>query len=123
MNIFPSLSTGAVTQYPAAYVSRQAVQVIRFIDGSDQRYPTQGQALRQWQIRLDLLNEVEIAQLEAFFVAQQGDYGTFTFPDPFSGAQVSNCMLASPGLVTQYVGTDTCSTSLMIVETVVETNE
>jgi len=123
MSIFPSLSTGAITQYPASFVTGQTVQVIRFIDGSDQRYPMQGKMLRRWQIRLDLLNEAEVAQIEAFFVAQQGDYSTFVFPDPISGVNVNNCAIAAPGLVSDYVGVDTSSTSLIVTETVVETNE
>ncbi|HTU48143.1 MAG TPA: hypothetical protein VMF91_23990 [Bryobacteraceae bacterium] len=117
MESFPVLSSGAVTQYPAQIASGQGAQVIRFLDASDQRYLVQPRALRQWQIRLDLLNEGEIQGLEAFFVAQSGDYSPFSFPDPFSGATVPNCRLAAPGLVTEYVGVDVSSTSFWVIET------
>lgn len=117
MAIFPVLSTGAVTQYPLPMTSGQAVQVVRFLDGSDQRYPMQGRTFRSWQIKLDLLNESEIQQIEAFFASQQGDYGTFVFPDPYSGANVVNCRLGAPSLITEYVEADTCSTSFWVIET------
>lgn len=117
MALFPSLSTGAVTQYPTAFSTGQAVEVVRFLDGSDQRYLTQGRTFRQWQIRLDLLNDTEIAELEAFFIAQQGDYSTFVFPDPISGSGVPNCRLAAPGLASAYVGVDASSTSFYVIET------
>lgn len=115
--IFPSLSSGAVAQYPASMLTGQNVQVVRFLDGSDQRYLQQGRSFRSWQIRLNLLNEAEIAQIEAFFVAQQGDYLPFSFPDPFSGTTVANCRLASSGIASQYLGVDSGATSLWVIET------
>ena len=117
MATFPVLSSGAVTQYPALIASGQGAQVIRFLDSSDQRNLVQARPFRQWQIRLDLLNEDEIQALEAFFIAQSGDYSPFNFPDPFSGATVPNCRLAAPGLVTEYVGVDVSSTSFWVIET------
>ncbi len=114
---FPLLSTGAVSQYPAPLVNGQGVQVLRFMDGSDQRYLTQGRSYRQWQIRLDLLNEAEIQQIEEFFSEQQGEYSPFSFVDPFSGAVVPNCRIGAPVLVTEYVGVDAASSSFWVIET------
>ena len=114
---FPLLNSGAVAQYPTAVVTGQNVQAIRFLDGSDQRYLQQGRQLRSWQIKLTLLNEEEIARLEAFFVAQQGDYAPFSFPDPFSGAVVTNCRLGAPGMESTYVGVDTGEMTLWVIET------
>lgn len=114
---FPVLTSGAITQYPAVIGTGQGAQVIRFLDASDQRYLVQPRAHRQWQIRLDLLNEDEIQAIEAFFIAQSGDYSPFSFPDPFSGTAVPNCRLAAPGLVSEYVGVDVSSTSFWVIET------
>ena len=114
---FPSLSSGAVTQYPALMGSGQGAQVIRFLDSTDQRYLVQPRALRQWQIRLDLLNEREVQAFEAFFTAQSGDYSPFAFPDPFSGTAVQNCRLAAPGFISEYLGVDAGSTSFWVIET------
>ena len=117
MATFPILSTGAVTQYPAVMNSGQGSQVIRFLDGTDQRYLMQARALRQWQIRVDLLNEDEIQQIEAFFAANQGDYSTFVFPDPFTGAPVANCRFGTPQLLTECAGVDASSTAFWVIET------
>ncbi|MBV9085441.1 MAG: hypothetical protein JOZ62_22425 [Acidobacteriaceae bacterium] len=73
--------------------------------------------LRRWQIRLELLNEAEIAELEQFFAEQQGDYGAFAFPDPFSGAPVPNCRFAAPQFVSEYTGVDESSTVIWVIET------
>lgn len=91
--------------------------MIRFMDGSDQRYLTQKQSLRQWQIRLDLLNEAEIQQVEEFFGSIQGDYTLFVFPDPVSGAPVPNCRLGAPGLSTQYLAVDNTTAEFWVMET------
>ena len=117
MATFPVLSTRAVTQYPTPMSTGQATQVIRFLDGSDQRYLTQSRTFRSWEIRLDLLNEAEMQQIEAFFVAQDADFSTFVFPDPYSGTEVPNCRLAAPGLTTEYFGVDVGSTSFWVIET------
>ncbi len=117
MATFPLLSTGAVTQYPAACTSGQGVQIIRFLDATDQRYVAQPAMLRKWQIRLDLLTDSEIQQIEKFFTSLLGDYSPFTFPDPFSGTAVPKCRLGSPRLVSEYVGVGVSSTSFWVIET------
>ncbi|MDQ2843307.1 MAG: hypothetical protein M3Y72_20170 [Acidobacteriota bacterium] len=117
MTTFPLLSTGAVTQYPLEVVSAQASQVIRFLDGTDQRYPTQGRMLRQWHIKLDLLNEQETQSLESFFAGQLGDYSTFIFTDPYSGAGVLNCRFATAAFSTIYEAVDMSATSFWVIET------
>ena len=117
MIAFPLLSSGAVAQYPAPMVTGQAVEVIRFVDGTDQRCLTQGRQFRRWQIRLHLLNGAELQRIESFVAAVQGDYSIFDFPDPFSGADVPNCRLGGPGLATEYAGVDAGSTSVWVIET------
>lgn len=114
---FPLLSSGAVMQYPAAQTAGQAVQIIRFIDGSDQRYIMQGRTFRQWQIQLSLLTDSELQKLEAFFEGQQGDYSAFVFPDPISGTNVPNCRFGNSALLTEYDGVNTGSTSFWVIET------
>lgn len=114
---FPTLNTGAVAQYPFPLNTGQGAQVIRFLDGTDQRYLTQARMLRSWRIELDLLNEDEIRQLEQFFVEQGGDYSVFTFPDPYTGAAVPNCRFGSGGLLSEYIGIDTAATAFWVLET------
>jgi hypothetical protein len=114
---FPQLSSGAVTQYPTPLAAGQGVMVVRFLDGSDQRCLLQGRALRQWLINLNLLNESEMQQVEAFFATQQGNYSAFSFPDPFTGTSVPNCRIGSPLLQTNYISPDITGTAFWIIET------
>lgn len=117
MTTFPVLSTGVVAQYPTPLTSGQAVQVIRFIDGGDQRFLTQGGLLRQWEIRLELLRDTEMAQLEGFFAEMAGAYGLFNFPDPFSGSLVPNCRLAADGMESVTSSVNVGATFLWVIET------
>ncbi len=117
MTTFPLLSTGAVTQYPLEIVTGQASQVIRFLDGTDQRYRMQGRMLRQWQIKLDLLNEDEIEALQNFFVGQLGDYSSFVFMDPYSGTGVPNCRFATAAFSAMYEAVDLGAASFWVIET------
>lgn len=92
MATFPVLNTGAVAQYPLGFGVRFSTQAVRFLDGSQQKYPLIGIGLRRWTINLDLLGEDELGALISFVEQQQG--ATFTFTDPFTGAEVPNCVLA-----------------------------
>jgi hypothetical protein len=117
MTQFPTISAGAVTQYPALIGYTQSVQVIEFLDGSEQRYVMQPTSLRAWRINLDQLREDELHQLEDFFANQQGMYSSFIFPDPISGSDVNNCRFADPQLITSYVDVNNCSAVCWVVET------
>src|SRR5262249_53533703 len=87
MAAFPNLKTGAVAQYPAERTRRFSNGVHRFMDGSKQRWPLYGSALRRWAIRLSLLDEAELTTLEDFFSANR----SFSFTDPWDGTVYPNC--------------------------------
>jgi uncharacterized protein DUF2460 len=114
---FPTLNSGAITQYGSPIGFVWPAQVIRFVDGADQRFLACGNVLRRWGIDLRLLNESEIASIEAFFSAMSGEYSTFTFPDPISGSSVPNCRLGAPELISNYQDVDIAATSMWVVET------
>jgi hypothetical protein len=114
---FPKLQSGAVIQYGSAIGLVVSAQVVRFLDGTDQRFLTCGRTLRRWLIDLRLLNESEIAAIEAFFNNVSGEYSTFTFPDPIGGASVPNCRIGAPELISEYQGVDMAATSMWVVET------
>lgn len=90
---FPVLKTGAVAQYPLTRALGYSTRVLRFVDGSEQRFREYPRALRRWVIRLDLLDEEEMSRVEEFFVSQQGKLGSFSFTDPWDGTQYPNCSL------------------------------
>jgi hypothetical protein len=114
---FPTLSSGAVAQYGSPIGFVWPAQVVRFVDGTDQRFLACGRVFRRWLINLRLLNESEIASVEAFFAAMEGEFLTFNFPDPISGASVPNCRIGAPELISEYQDVDIAATSIWVVET------
>ncbi len=88
---FPSLSTGAITQYPSERRPGYGNTVLRFVDGSEQRWREQGAHVRRWVLQLSLLDETETATLSRFFEAQSGRAGHFSFQDPWDGAVYADC--------------------------------
>jgi len=116
MTSFPTLKTAAVIQYPATRSVQHSNQVIRFLDGSEQRYRAFGPPLRRWNIRLELLDESELAALEAFFTANQGSYGSFSFVDPWDGVEYPDCSLEQDHFELQLAGEMRGTTSLTVKE-------
>jgi phage-related protein len=102
MASFPALKTGAVAQYGSDRTRQFSTQVLRFIDGSEQRFPGYGTPLLQWVIRLDLLDESELENLEQFFENEGGCAGTFSFTDPWDGTVYPSCSFASDDLALQF---------------------
>jgi hypothetical protein len=117
MATFPTLKTGAVTQYPAALNTRFQTQSVRFLDGSSQRYRLYGSGLRRWSIGLTQLDESELSAVIAFGEAQ--GTATFTFTDPDSGASVPNCIISGSVLNAGMQAELNAQSSLTIEETLV----
>lgn len=91
MSSFPTLKTGAVMQYPAIRESRRETTVLRFVDGAEQRYRDSAAAAHRWVIRLDQLDEDELAAIERLFDEASGRTGTFSFRDPWDGTVYETC--------------------------------
>jgi hypothetical protein len=116
MTIFPSLKTTAVAQYPATKLVQFKNQAIRFLDGTEQRYRDCASPLRRWEIRLDQLDEEEIAALEQFFAADQGVFARFAFTDPWDGEVYMSCSLGADEFDATSLAEMNHMTSLTIVE-------
>ncbi len=116
MAFFPTLKTGAVMQYPAKRTLRFVTGVMRFLDGAEQRYRDNPSVLHEWTIRLDLLDEGELAALEQFFIANQGAFGSFSFTDPWDGTTYPDCSLAGDTFEFQLQGEMRGNTTLTIRE-------
>ena len=117
MATFPLLSTGAVAQYPLSRGTSYDVDIVHFLDGSQQRCLVRGRKLRRWLLNLAQLNEAELAAVEQFFDEAQGNTQLFTFIDPLSNESVPNCRISNPSLTTQYTGVGNGSASVWIEET------
>src|SRR5579864_9197932 len=113
---FPALKTGAVAQYPSDRARRFSTQVLRFLDGSEQRFAGFGAPLKRWLIRLELLDEAELATLEDFFVEQAGQAGTFSFTDPWDGTVHANCSFETGAMTASYNGPNDGVASVVVKE-------
>ena len=113
---FPALKTGAVAQYPSDRTRRFSTQVLRFLDGGEQRFAGFGAPLKKWLIRLALLDETELAGLEEFFVEQGGRAGTFTFTDPWDGTVYPNCSFEGDTMTADYRGRSDGAASVVVKE-------
>ena len=116
MATFPCLKTKAVAQYPASKAIQFQNRVLRFVDGGEQRYRDAAGPLHRWVIRLDELDEGEMAGLEAFFAENEGRFAGFAFTDPWDGAQYANCSVQTDELELTSVEEMRGRTSLTVVE-------
>ena len=114
MATFPALKTGAVAQYPAAKSVRFSNQTMRFLDGTEQRYRNSAGPLRRWVIRLDKLDENEMAAIEGFFAANQGAFGSFHFTDPWDGVEHDDCSVESDVMIMHSISEMRGATSLVV---------
>jgi len=116
MMYFPVLKTSAVAQYPAGQTISFRNQVLRFVDGREQRYPDSAGPLHGWRIQLSQLDEREMAAINEFFSANQGRAGTFVFTDPWDGMEYENCSLGSDEWNWVSVGEMSGATVLTVIE-------
>jgi phage-related protein len=116
MNQFPVLKTGAVMQYPAERRLQFSTQVVRFVDGSEQRFRQFSASIHRWAIRLDKLDEHEVNQMRDFFRVQNGGAGVFQFTDPWDGTVYASCSLETEQMVEISKTPFAASTSLIVKE-------
>jgi phage-related protein len=116
MASFPTLKSSAVTQYPATKVIAFQNQVVRFVDGTEQRYRDSAGPLHQWAIRLSELDETEMATIERFLQSNQGSFGSFSFTDPWDNRTYSNCSFAADSMDLTSVGELRGNTSVIVKE-------
>jgi len=116
MSQFPILKTGAVMQYPARKDVQFATTVVRFMDGSEQRFRLYPAPLHSWRIELSLLDESELHQLREFFRQQEGAFGSFGFTDPWTGTNYPACSLQSDSMNDSLLDVSNGKASLVIRE-------
>jgi hypothetical protein len=114
MPAFPVLKTGAVMQYPSSRRIAYSTRVMRFLNGDEQRYREQSVPGKKWVIRLELLDEGELANIEAFFGSMQGQTGSFEFTDPADDTVYPDCSFEEASLEMRSVGVHQGRTSLIV---------
>lgn len=87
----PTPGPGASTGFPFASRSTYMVDRIDLPSGSRSAYVKTGKAgfpsraLKAWSLTFSALNNKDLGTLEAHFVLQSGQWGLFTFVDPYDG--------------------------------------
>lgn len=114
MTDFPLLKTGAVAQYPAERERQFSTEILQFLDGTEQRYRDFDGALLRWVIRLDLLDEQELAELESFYGQEQGEFGVFSFTDPWDGTEYPECSFENEEILAEFLEYHNGRTRLVI---------
>jgi len=116
MSAFPTLKTGATLQYPAQRATEFSTDVVKFVDGSEQRFRGYQTPLRRWSIRLELLDETELHTLREFFRTQSGAAESFSFTDPWDGTVYPNCSLDGDEMAEELDDAEQGKTTLTVVE-------
>ena len=116
MSTFPTLKTGAVTQYPAQRNVLFSTVTLQFVDGSEQRFRGYSAPFHRWIIQVSLLDQVETQSLQEFFRSSQGRAEDFVFIDPWDQTTYASCSLASDGMAAVIAGEWNAQTSLIIQE-------
>ncbi len=116
MDTFPILKTGAVMQYPARKDVQFSTTVVRFADGSEQRFRQYQAPLHRWVIQLTQLDESELSQVRQFVRTQSGASGTFEFVDPWDHTSYSSCSLENDEMQDTLLSDASGKTALTIRE-------
>lgn len=113
---FPKLRTGAIAQYPTSRSLKFSTRVIEFVDGAEQRYREWSGRARSWEIRLELLDEAEMAAIEEFFVASAGRTASFAFTDPSDNVTYPDCSFETDSLSLEFEDEMRGKTTLTVKE-------
>jgi len=111
---FPMLRSGAVAQFPLSSQTQFATDVVKFLDGTEQRFRRYPAKLRRWAVRLDLLDEGEAEAMLQFFRTQRGMSGTFSFTDPADGTVYPECLFTSDSIRSVVDARGRCRTTVAI---------
>jgi len=95
MPTFPTLTTGAILQYPSVKRFSYSTRVMTFLDGSEQRFRQYPVQVQFWLVKLDKLTEDEVHKVETFIGMQLTQSAPFLFTDPWDGVEHPDCTIAS----------------------------
>jgi hypothetical protein len=116
MSLFPQLKSGAVLQYPTSRAICSRVRVLRFVDGSEQRFAVQKAFPRKWVVEYSGLDDQETNELETFVRGQAAIGERFAFEDPWDGSVQDNCRISGDAIECLYSGPDNNSIRLEITQ-------
>jgi hypothetical protein len=115
MIFMPTLSTGAVQQYPYVRGTAGQTRAFQFADGSEQRYLAVTQR-RTWSIDLQLLQETERAAFLEFAQSALRFQSAFQFTDPLDGTIYPSCRVVAEPVVDKVDGLAQSAIQFLIME-------
>lgn len=115
MIFIPTLSTGAVQQYPYVRGAAGQTRAFQFADGSEQRYVAVTQR-HTWSIDLRLLQETEKAAFLDFAQNALRSQAAFQFTDPLDGTIYPSCRLVAEPVVDRVDGVAQAAIQFLIAE-------
>jgi len=96
MAYFPQLSSGATGQYPIQKRRIERTIINQLPDGHTVKFTDAGAQQTEWQLTFQDLTDSEIATLQQFFAACEGQLNGFTFLDPLDNLLAWSEALSQP---------------------------
>ena len=93
MSELPKLKTGSAMQYPSTRGLGRRVRILRFVDGTEQRFPLDGKAHGQWRMSFRQLDDTERRELERFVEESAASGSVISIVDPWDGRRHDQCRL------------------------------
>ena len=115
MSSMPTLSTGAVQQYPYVRGFTGQTRTFQLADGSEQRYLAVPQR-HTWSINLRLLQELEKAAFLEFAQDTLRTQSTFAFTDPLDGTSYPICRIVAAPVIDHIDGVAQSGVQFLIAE-------
>jgi len=122
---FPVLSTGATSQRPYTQVVRYRTvkndnptgrrYAFAFYNSGLTGFPVRG--LMSWKLEYPAITDADMATLEAFFVAMNGRWQTFSFTDPEDHVVYNKVRFDMDAIIYNYVQLNQASTTILLAET------
>jgi hypothetical protein len=111
----PTLSTGAVQQYPYVCGTAGQTRAFLFANGSEQRYLAVPQR-HTWSINLRRLTELERAAFLGFAQNTLRTQATFQFSDPLDGTIYPSCRIVAAPVIDRVDGVAQSGIQFLIAE-------
>ncbi|HNY39435.1 MAG TPA: hypothetical protein PKJ41_03540 [Bryobacteraceae bacterium] len=112
---FPRLKTGALAQDGLECGYRTQTEVLRYVDGGQQAVKTR-RGRKHWTVKLERLDEGELALVNELVETVRGETGTFAFTDPKTGVRHEACRIEGGSFEAYVAGLGDGRAELKIVE-------
>jgi hypothetical protein len=103
-------------QYPVATGVRLRTELLEFVDGAEQRFPSTGELLKRWVLQYSQLDEGEMRNLRTFVESALESGSLFPFIDPSTSVVYANCRINKAEFDESWGGDGQGSTRIEIVE-------